>query len=106
MPFLVDADFFSVSHRILPMFSERTNWRLAQNRFTRALEQAGAAGAKILDLTVSNPTRAGLHYGAQAILGSLGSERALDYDPQPKGLLHTREAVASYYHEDHGVDVD
>src|SRR5215831_5773553 len=88
------------------MFSERTSWRLAQNKFTQALEEARAADAKILDLTVSNPTRAGIHYDSRAILASLGSERALDYDPQPKGLLHAREAVASYYRKDHGLEVN
>ena len=89
------------------MFSERTNWKLAQNRFTQALEQVRATGAKVLDLTVSNPTLAGLHYDAQAILGALASPRALDYDPQPKGLHEARKAVAGYYREEHGVrDLD
>jgi len=81
------------------MFSERTNWQLAQNRFTRALEEVRAGGARVLDLTVSNPTRAGLHYDEHAILGALSSRRALDYDPQSKGLLFAREAVAGYYRE-------
>jgi alanine-synthesizing transaminase len=85
------------------MFSERTNWKLAQNRFTQALEEVRAGGAKILDLTVSNPTRAGLHYEEQAILGALASRQALDYDPQSKGLREAREAVAEYYREEHGV---
>ena len=81
------------------MFSERTNWRLAQNRFTQAVEEARAGGAKLLDLTASNPTRVGLRYDSAAILGALCSERALDYDPQAKGLLSAREAVARYYSE-------
>ena len=81
------------------MFSDRTNWKLAQNRFTQAVEEVRATGAKILDLTVSNPTRAGLVYDSQAILGALGSALALDYDPQSKGLLEAREAVAGYYRE-------
>ena len=85
------------------MFSERTNWRLAQNRFTQAVEEARAGGARILDLTASNPTRVGLRYDSAAILRALGSERGLDYDPQAKGLLPAREAVASYYRDDHGI---
>jgi alanine-synthesizing transaminase len=85
------------------MFSERTNWKLARNRFTQALEEVRARGAKVLDLTVSNPTRAGLHYEEQAILGALASPQALDYDPQSKGLREAREAVAEYYREEHGV---
>jgi aspartate/methionine/tyrosine aminotransferase len=88
------------------MFSERTNWKLAQNRFTQALEEVRAGGAKILDLTVSNPTRAGLHYDEAAILGALASPRALDYDPQPKGLLLAREAVAGYYRDRSGRESD
>ena len=85
------------------MFSERTNWKLSQNRFTQAVEEARAVGARILDLTVSNPTRVGLEYDAKAILGALNSARALDYDPQAKGLAEARKAVAQYYREEHGV---
>src|ERR1700692_787345 len=85
------------------MFSERTKWKLEQNRFTRALEEVRARGAKVLDLAVSNPTRAGLQYEERAILGALASPRALDYDPQAKGLPEAREAVAGYYREQHGV---
>ncbi|HXX02478.1 MAG TPA: aminotransferase class I/II-fold pyridoxal phosphate-dependent enzyme, partial [Candidatus Acidoferrales bacterium] len=89
------------------MFSDRTNWRLAQNRLTLALQEARARGSKILDLTVSNPTRVGLEYDSHAILAALGSARALDYDPQAKGLPAAREAVAAYYRRDHGVhDLD
>jgi alanine-synthesizing transaminase len=84
------------------MFSERTNWTLAQNRFTQAVEEVRASGARVLDLTVSNPTRAGLRYDERAILGALASPRALDYDPQSKGLLEAREAVAGYYRESGG----
>ncbi len=84
------------------MFSERTNWKLAQNRLTVALEEVRASGARVLDLTVSNPTRAGLHYDEAAILGALSSPRALDYDPQSKGLLEAREAVAGYYRDRSG----
>jgi len=85
------------------MFSERTNWRLAQNRFTQAVEEVRAAGKDILDLTASNPTRVGLEYDAAAILKALGSPRALDYDPQAKGLREAREAVAEYYRAAHGI---
>jgi aspartate/methionine/tyrosine aminotransferase len=85
------------------MFSERTNWKRAQNRFTQALEQVRAGGTRVLDLTLSNPTRSGLHYDEPAILRALASQRALDYDPQSKGMVEAREAVAGYYREQHGV---
>ena len=52
------------------MFSDRTNWKLTRNRLTEALEEVRAGGARVLDLTISNPTRAGLRYGiASACLG-------------------------------------
>ena len=89
------------------MFSDRTNWKLAQNRFTTAVDEVRASGTKILDLTVSNPTRAGLHFDEQAILGALAAPLALDYDPQSKGLRGAREAVAGYYRAEHGIiDLD
>jgi len=85
------------------MFSDRTNWKLAQNRFTTAVDELRASGTKILDLTVSNPTRAGFRFDEQAILGALASPLALDYDPQSKGLREAREAVAGYYRSEHGI---
>jgi len=90
------------------MFSDRTNWKLTRNRLTDALEAARSGRANILDLTVSNPTRAGLLYDEAAILASLSSRQAIDYDPQPKGLRQAREAVAAYYGDEpsrdgHGV---
>ncbi len=88
------------------MFSERTNWRLTRNRFTEAVEEARASGARLLDLTASNPTRVGLQYDGEAILASLASPRAMDYDPQAKGLLAARESVAEYYRAEHGCGVD
>ena len=85
------------------MFSDRTNWKLQKNRFTQALEEARAAGATILDLTASNPTRVGLRYDTPAILGALAAPQSMDYDPQSKGLRQEREAVAAYYREQHGI---
>ncbi len=81
------------------MFSDRTNWKLTRNRLTKAWEEVRAAGREVLDLTISNPTRAGFDYDEAAILGALSSPRAMDYDPQPKGLLEAREAVSGYYGE-------
>ena len=54
---------------------------------------------KWLDLTISNPARAGFAYDAETILRALAHPQAMDYDPQPKGLRSAREAVADYYRE-------
>ena len=88
------------------MFSDRTNWKLAHNRLTEALEKARSSGARILDLTASNPTRVDLRYDASKILSALTSPNSLDYDPQSKGLHSAREAVAAYYRAEHSVDLD
>jgi aspartate/methionine/tyrosine aminotransferase len=87
------------------MFSKRTNWKLTPNRFTEAERELRAAGREVLDLTLCNPTRAELHYDSDAILQALNNPKAMDYDPQPKGLLSAREAVANYYRKQHD-DVD
>src|SRR5690348_9154265 len=81
------------------MFSHRTGWKLTPNRLTQAQTTLQAEGRVIVDLTISNPTRAELHYDAEAILQALVDPQALDYDPQPKGLRSAREAVAGYYQQ-------
>jgi alanine-synthesizing transaminase len=83
------------------MFSKRTGWKLTPNRFTEAERELRAAGREVLDLTVSNPTHAGLHYDSETILQALNNPKAMEYDPQPKGLRSAREAVASYYRKQH-----
>jgi alanine-synthesizing transaminase len=88
------------------MFSDRTNWKLTRNRLTEALDEARSSGARVLDLTISNPTRVGLRYDEQAVLQSLASPHAMDYDPQPKGLPSARAAVAAYYQTSHGINLD
>ena len=89
------------------MFSKRTEWKLTPNRFTQAQADLRSAGTEVLDLSVSNPTRAGFHFESEDILGSLAMPEAMDYDPQPKGLRKAREAVARYYRDAHeGYDVD
>src|SRR5947209_9385061 len=85
------------------MFSDRTNWRLAQNRFTQAVEEVRASGRRLLDLSASKPTRVGLEFNSHAILQSLASRQALDYDPQAKGLRSARQEVAAYYRAAHGI---
>lgn len=88
------------------MFSDRTNWKLTRNRLTEALDEVRSSRARVLDLTLSNATRAGLHYDEPLILRSLASPRAMDYDPQPKGLSSARAAVVEYYQAQHGMHVN
>jgi alanine-synthesizing transaminase len=88
------------------MFSRRTNWPLTPNRLTQVLAEVRASGAPLLDLTISNPTRVGLHYDEHSILGAFQNSNSLFYDPQPKGLLSARQEVARYYQDDHGISLD
>ena len=69
---------------------------MAVNELTRLLEARRAAGAEILDLTESNPTRAGILY-PEGIVEALADARALRYEPEPFGLPSAREAVAREY---------
>ena len=79
------------------MFASRTQWNLRSNRFSAAVEAHRKTGRKLFDLTVSNPTKAGLTYDQTAILNSLNSQQSLQYDPHPLGLRPSRVAVAEYY---------
>jgi alanine-synthesizing transaminase len=83
---------------MMRMFSSRLDWDVSPNSLARLLEERRAAGARVLDLTESNPTRAGICYPA-AILDALRDEKALQYKPWPRGLMSAREAVAAYYAE-------
>ena len=81
------------------MFADRTNWNLAPNRLSEALDRHRAAGKPFIDLTVSNPTDCRFEYDAKAILGALANPAALAYEPNPRGLEVARKAVADYYAE-------
>jgi aspartate/methionine/tyrosine aminotransferase len=85
-------------------FSERTNWNTEETDLARAHRKRIESGLPIADLTASNPTRCGFVY-PPSLLAALTDPRALDYDPQPNGLLPARQAVSAYYAA-HGVAVD
>jgi alanine-synthesizing transaminase len=85
------------------MFSTRTNWHRAVNDLTRVLGEVRASGQELFDLTVSNPTEAGIRPDPEAILAALANPDSLHYDPQPRGLFEARKAVCHYYRESHRV---
>ncbi|MEW5849826.1 MAG: pyridoxal phosphate-dependent aminotransferase [Myxococcota bacterium] len=87
------------------MFSRRSHYDATPNPLALALEQRRDAGAPVLDLTVSNPTQAGIPYRADEVLAALAQPEALSYQPDPFGLRSAREAVARLYLDD-GVTVD
>ncbi len=92
------------THKAVP-FSSRTAWDTAENALALAVRDARLAGRSLVDLTLSNPTRCGFTYDAEAILAALRSPTSLTYEPDPRGLLIARESVAAYY-ADHGAAID
>jgi aspartate/methionine/tyrosine aminotransferase len=76
------------------MFSVRVPANREPNRLAAAL--ARAAHRDVIDLTLSNPTRAGFDYPA-GLVAALARPDALRYCPEPFGLRDAREAVARIY---------
>lgn len=86
------------------MFSARLPPHAETNRLTRALAALRERGEQIIDLTESNPTRAGLPY-PDDLLAPLADPRALRYEPHPLGLASARAAIAAD-HARRGVTID
>ena len=84
-------------------FSARVPADLSANRLARAIQRARAAGP-LVDLTESNPTRAGFQY-PEDLLAPLAHPRGLVYEPAPFGLPGARRAVAGEYAR-RGVSID
>ena len=78
------------------MFSSRVPATLASNRFAQAVDRARAGRRPLLDLTESNPTKAGFTYPSD-LLAPLGDATGLEYQPLALGLLEAREAVSVDY---------
>jgi hypothetical protein len=78
------------------MFARRTEWDLRPNRLSEKLAEMRARGEEIIDLTESNPTRVGLQY-PDGLMKELADPRGLLYEPDPRGLLPARQAVATIY---------
>ena len=60
------------------------------------MQQRRREGRPIIDLTASNPTRAGFEY-PQDLLAPLSHCRGLTYAPEPFGAIDARQAIAEDY---------
>ena len=78
------------------MFSSRTRWNLTENRLAQLVAERRRSGAPFFDLTLSNPTQAGLVAPAE-VLALLGEPAGAHYDPEPRGFGPARDAVAADY---------
>ncbi len=86
------------------MFSSRSALPLEAAPLSVELAQARANGS-VIELNVSNPTRAGIPYAEERIRGALADARVLRYEPAPFGPLAAREAVSADWAES-GVAID
>jgi alanine-synthesizing transaminase len=77
----------------------RCQWSAEETPWAKALRERRASGLFVFDLTASNPTRCGFRYDPEMLLAPLADRRALDYDPDPRGPLAARRAVAEYYRD-------
>ncbi len=75
---------------ITSMFSSRLPWGTPANALSG---RAAALRGQYLDLTESNPTRAGLAYPEREILAAFARPEMLTYAPDPRGLPEARAAV-------------
>lgn len=76
------------------MFSNRLPPNPVPNALSRRLAALHAERVPFVDLTESNPTRAGFEY-PEDLLHGLAEATALRYEPQPFGLPMAREAIAA-----------
>jgi aspartate/methionine/tyrosine aminotransferase len=92
-------------HATVIRCSHRLAWDAAPNAHALLLDELRGAGARLIDLTISNPTRAGIPYPDDAIARALADPRAARYEPSPQGLREARGAIAARYAEA-GLAVD
>ncbi len=77
-------------------FSRRSAFDATPNDLARALAAKRARGERVIDLTESNPTQAGILYDERAILEALANAASMKYEPEPFGLPHARETIAKW----------
>jgi alanine-synthesizing transaminase len=78
-------------------FSQRLAWGVSENRLATAEAELRGSGRPIFDLTLSNPTAAGLPYPTEALASAFADPAMSCYQPTPRGLATARAAVAADY---------
>ena len=96
---------FSLRTRVSDLAIPQETPNALSRAVARAREVASSGAPRLLDLTVSNPTTAGLPYDVDAIAGALGKPSSLVYEPQALGLPSARRAVAAEYRRG-GIEID
>ncbi len=81
------------------MYSDRFQFVPEEIQIHSKWKNLEGSNAERFDLTVSNPTRAGLVFPQKQILSSFQNSKILDYNPHPKGNILCREIISEYYSE-------
>ncbi|MEO8217620.1 MAG: pyridoxal phosphate-dependent aminotransferase [Acidobacteriota bacterium] len=81
------------------MFSNRLPWNASVNRITAAVGSRRLSGQELIDLTETNPTRAGLPWPGEELGEALRRGAMARYRPDPGGLVSAREAIAVFLTE-------
>ena len=87
------------------MYSHRLSWPLLPNSYSECVADLKRLGTPLLDLTISNPTKANFDYPHRAITAALGAIPDTNYDPEPFGHPEAIAAIQAYY-EERGFTVD
>ena len=78
------------------MFSTRLPASLVPTPLAAAVAARRARGGRLLDLTISNPTTAGLAY-PETLATAWSNVAALRYDPDPRGTHAARATICRWY---------
>ena len=77
--------------------NRRVAWAGVPNEWSELAAARRRSGLPLLDLTISNPTLAGLGDTELPLHLAFASAPTFVYNPNPQGALAAREAVASWY---------
>jgi alanine-synthesizing transaminase len=81
------------------LYSHRLRWSTSPNKIHELVQAKRGEGARLLDLTQTNPTKVLPDYPHAAISRAYGGVSDFTYQPEPAGTWNAREAVSSYYHQ-------
>lgn len=83
------------------MIARRAAWDLTPNALAARVAERRSAGLPVIDLSDSNPTHCGIDAPAAALREALaelaGDPEALRYEPDPRGGIAARAAIADYH---------
>jgi aspartate/methionine/tyrosine aminotransferase len=79
------------------LYSRRLPWSVSQNRISEEIAALRRSGRPLLDLSDSNPTKAGFNYPHTRISEALSRVSEYTYNPQPQGSVAARRAIALDY---------